>query len=45
MRLIVRRLALYALTAWVAITVNFLLPHFMSLRKRSMPFDSLSEVG
>ncbi len=29
MRLIGRRLALYALTAWVAITVNFLLPHFM----------------
>src|SRR5487761_1113702 len=29
MRLIARRLALYALTAWVAITVNFLLPHFM----------------
>jgi peptide/nickel transport system permease protein len=29
MRLIGRRLALYALTFWVAITVNFLLPHFM----------------
>jgi peptide/nickel transport system permease protein len=29
MRLIVRRLALYALTFWVAITVNFLLPHLM----------------
>jgi peptide/nickel transport system permease protein len=29
MRLIGRRLALYALTLWVAITVNFLLPHFM----------------
>src|SRR5271155_3804146 len=29
MRLIGRRLALYALTFWVAITVNFLLPRFM----------------
>jgi peptide/nickel transport system permease protein len=29
MRLLGRRLALYALTFWVAITVNFLLPHFM----------------
>jgi len=29
MRLIGRRLGLYALTACVAITVNFLLPHFM----------------
>ncbi|MGB8195504.1 MAG: ABC transporter permease [Acidimicrobiales bacterium] len=29
MRLIGRRLALYALTFWVAITVNFLLPHLM----------------
>jgi peptide/nickel transport system permease protein len=29
MRLIGRRLALYALTFWVAITVNFLLPHFI----------------
>jgi peptide/nickel transport system permease protein len=29
MRVIRRRLALYALTFWVAITVNFLLPHFM----------------
>ncbi|MHB2028408.1 MAG: ABC transporter permease [Acidimicrobiales bacterium] len=29
MRMIVRRLALYALTAWVAITVNFLLPRLM----------------
>ncbi len=29
MRLIGRRLAFYALTLWVAITVNFLLPHFM----------------
>jgi peptide/nickel transport system permease protein len=29
MRLLGRRLALYALTLWVAITVNFLLPHFM----------------
>jgi peptide/nickel transport system permease protein len=29
MRLIGHRLALYALTFWVAITVNFLLPHFM----------------
>lgn len=29
MRVIGRRLALYALTAWVAITVNFLLPHYM----------------
>jgi peptide/nickel transport system permease protein len=29
MRLIGRRLALYTLTFWVAITVNFLLPHFM----------------
>ena len=29
MRLISRRLALYALTFWVAITVNFLLPHLM----------------
>ena len=29
MRIIARRLALYALTFWVAITVNFLLPHFM----------------
>ena len=27
--MIARRLALYALTAWVAITVNFLLPRFM----------------
>ena len=29
MRLIARRLVLYALTAWVAISVNFLLPHLM----------------
>src|SRR5664280_2727610 len=29
MRLIGRRLALYAVTAWVAISVNFLLPHLM----------------
>jgi peptide/nickel transport system permease protein len=29
MRIIGRRLLLYALTFWVAITVNFLLPHFM----------------
>ncbi|MGD0852756.1 MAG: ABC transporter permease [Acidimicrobiales bacterium] len=29
MRLIGRKLGLYALTAWVAITVNFMLPHFM----------------
>ncbi|OYV65161.1 MAG: peptide ABC transporter permease [Actinobacteria bacterium 21-64-8] len=29
MRMIARRLALYALTAWVAITVNFLLPRMM----------------
>jgi len=29
MRLVGRRLALYALTFWVAITVNFLLPHLM----------------
>lgn len=29
MRLVLRRLGLYAVTAWVAITVNFLLPHFM----------------
>ena len=29
MRLIGRRLGVYALTAWVAITVNFFLPHFM----------------
>jgi peptide/nickel transport system permease protein len=29
MRLLGRRLVLYALTFWVAITVNFLLPHFM----------------
>ncbi|MGC1420465.1 MAG: ABC transporter permease [Acidimicrobiales bacterium] len=29
MRLIVRKLSLYALTAWVAITVNFLLPRMM----------------
>jgi peptide/nickel transport system permease protein len=28
-RLIGRRLTLYALTFWVAITVNFLLPHFI----------------
>jgi len=28
-RIIVRRLSLYALTAWVAITVNFLLPRLM----------------
>jgi peptide/nickel transport system permease protein len=28
-RLIVRKLSLYALTAWVAITVNFLLPRMM----------------
>jgi peptide/nickel transport system permease protein len=29
MRVIGRKLALYVLTAWVAITVNFMLPHFM----------------
>jgi peptide/nickel transport system permease protein len=29
MRIIARRLVLYALTAWVAISVNFLLPHLM----------------
>ena len=29
MRLIARRLGVYALTAWVAITVNFFLPRFM----------------
>jgi peptide/nickel transport system permease protein len=29
MRQIGRKLALYVLTAWVAITVNFILPHFM----------------
>jgi peptide/nickel transport system permease protein len=29
MRMILRRLALYALTAWVAITVNFVLPRLM----------------
>ena len=29
MRMIVRKLALYAVTAWVAITVNFLLPRLM----------------
>ena len=29
MRLIARRLVLYILTAWVAISVNFLLPHLM----------------
>jgi peptide/nickel transport system permease protein len=29
MRMIVRRLGLYALTAWVAISVNFLLPRLM----------------
>jgi peptide/nickel transport system permease protein len=29
MRLIARRLGLYALTAWVAITVNFILPRLM----------------
>jgi peptide/nickel transport system permease protein len=29
MRLIGRRLVVYALTAWVAISVNFLLPHLM----------------
>lgn len=29
MRLIARRLGLYAVTAWVAISVNFLLPHLM----------------
>lgn len=29
MRLVARRLGVYLVTAWVAITVNFLLPHFM----------------
>ena len=29
MRLIARRLGVYVVTLWVAITVNFLLPHFM----------------
>ncbi len=29
MRLILRRLGLYALTAWVAVTVNFILPRLM----------------
>jgi peptide/nickel transport system permease protein len=29
MRMILRRLSLYALTAWVAITVNFMLPRLM----------------
>jgi peptide/nickel transport system permease protein len=29
MRMILRRLGLYALTAWVAVTVNFLLPRLM----------------
>ncbi|MGC2168931.1 MAG: ABC transporter permease [Acidimicrobiales bacterium] len=29
MRLVLRRLGVYLVTAWVAITVNFLLPHFM----------------
>ncbi|HEY5265298.1 MAG TPA: ABC transporter permease [Acidimicrobiales bacterium] len=29
MRMILRRLALYALTAWVAVTVNFILPRLM----------------
>ncbi|MGA2970690.1 MAG: ABC transporter permease, partial [Acidimicrobiales bacterium] len=29
MRLIGRRLVLYAVTAWVAISVNFILPHLM----------------
>src|SRR5580698_5433925 len=29
MRMIGRKFALYVLTAWVAITVNFMLPHFM----------------
>lgn len=29
MRLLVRRLGVYLVTAWVAITVNFLLPHLM----------------
>lgn len=29
MRMLLRRLSLYAVTAWVAITVNFMLPHLM----------------
>ncbi|MGC8510951.1 MAG: ABC transporter permease, partial [Acidimicrobiales bacterium] len=29
MRLVLHRLGLYAITAWVAITVNFLLPRLM----------------